>query len=79
MWHYLNLSQVVNEASSLSLEEIIASHTELQSDEASLKEINGRIRSEASQAALTCKLGGEHYSRNEFFPPANPYVMHVKG
>ena len=78
MWHYLNLSQVDNGASSLSLEGIFASHAELQFDEASLKEITGRIRSEASQVAPKCKLGGGHYSRNEFFPPANPYVMHVK-
>jgi hypothetical protein len=36
----------------LSLEEITASHAELQSDVSSFKEINGRIISEASKAAL---------------------------
>lgn len=52
LWQYLNLSQGDTGASTLSLEEIIASHADLQLDVTSLKEINFRVRSEASQAVL---------------------------
>ena len=52
LWQYLNLSQGDTGASTLSLEEIIANHADLQLDVTSLKEINCRVRSEASQAAM---------------------------
>ena len=53
LWNYLNLSQGdTGTASSLSLEEIIASHADLQVEVTSLKETISRIRSEASQTVL---------------------------
>ena len=59
LWQYLNLSQRNNGASSLSLK-INASHADLQSDVTSLKEINCRVRSEASQSALAFRKFSQH-------------------
>ena len=49
--------------SSMSLEEILVNHVEMQSDIAFLKEINGRMRSEASQAPLGFRFSTNPFSR----------------